>query len=482
MIPAPVVRVASGATVPGVAHFELGPARGRKATLELVASGLDALAYPLSIDPSVVVTSATDFGLGGNLEGGADIDASGGRVVRGQAQGGVGAWRRTTTLPSARLYHTSVAYNGYIYVIAGTDNNSPRNDVRVAPINTNGTLGTFVATTSFATARFGPTSVAYNGYLYVIGGYLSSGIGLSDVQVAPINADGTLGAFAATTSLPTARIDHTSVAYNGYLYVIGGFDDSYLSDVQVAPINADGTLGAFAATTSFPTARISHTSVAYNGYLYVIGGYNGSDLSDVQVAPINADGTLGAFAATTSFINARIDHTSVAYNGYLYVIGGYNGSDLSDVQVAPINADGTLGAFAATTSFINARWGHESVAYNGYLYVIGGFSGGYLSDVQVAPIAPPIASLGAFAATTSFTTARFGHTSVAYDGYLYVIGGSLTGGGGTLSDVQVARINASGTLGAFAATTSLPTARRYHTSVAYNGYLYVIGGYQRRGR
>ena len=46
-----------------------------------------------------------------------------------------------------------------------------------------------------------------------------------------------------------------------------------LNDVQYAPINANGSVGAWTATTSFNTARYGHTSVAYNGYLYVIGGW-----------------------------------------------------------------------------------------------------------------------------------------------------------------------------------------------------------------
>ncbi len=472
LIPAPVVRVASGETVAGVAHFELGPARGRKATLQLIASGLDALAYPLSLDPSVVVTSATDFGLGGNLEGGADLDVSGGRVKRGPARGGVGTWTSTTAFSAARQYHTSVAYNGYLYVIGGINESGALSDVQVAPINADGTLGPFAATTSLPTARYGHASVAYNGYLYVIGG--SSGGVVSSVVVAPINADGTLSAFAATTSFTTARFFQASVVYNGYLYIMGGAGSGYMSDVQVAPINADGTLGAFVATTSFTTGRTAPTGVAYNGYIYVMGGSTGAaSLSDVQVAPINANGTLGAFAATTSMPIARYGHTSVAYHGYLYVSGGYNaagGVDLSDVQMARFNANGTLGAFAATTSFPTARRHHTSVAYNGYLYVIGGDGSGFSSDVQVAPIG----SLGGFSATTSIPSARWWHASVAYDGYLYVIGGLDTND--YLSDVQVAPINANGTLGAFAATTSFSTGRYGHTSVAYEGYLYVVGG------
>jgi N-acetylneuraminic acid mutarotase len=399
-------------------------------------------------------------------------------VAHINSDGTIGTWSATTSFPTARSGHTSVAYNGYLYVIGGATGSGPRNDVEVAPIKSDGTIGTWSATTSFTTAREGHTSAAYNGYLYVIGGK-SESTDLNDVQFAPINADGTVGAWSATTSFTTARWEHTSVAYNGYLYVIGGNGTlvGYLHSVQFAPINSDGTVGTWNATTNFSAPRAGHTSVAYNGNLYVIGGYNGSYFNDVQFAQINSNGTVGAWDATTNFSTARHQHTSVAYNGYLYVIGGTNGSSsFNDVQVAPINSNGTVGGWSATTGFPTARCGHTSVVYNRHLYVIGGFdsSSAFLNDVQFAPIDSD-GTVGAWSATTSFTTARWEHTSVVYNGYLYVIGGQGSSGG--LNDVQFSPIHSDGTIGAWSATTSFTTARRSHTSVAYNGNLYVIGGY-----
>jgi hypothetical protein len=62
-----------------------------------------------------------------------------------------------------------------------------------------------------------------------------------------------------------------------------------------------------------------------------------------------------------------------------------------------------------------------------------------------------------------------------YNGYLYILGG--TGAVGFLGDVQVAEIRATGQLGAWTFTTSLPSLRTYHAAVAYQGNLYLIGGH-----
>jgi N-acetylneuraminic acid mutarotase len=473
-LPAPIIKASlDGSIGQASARFTLNGT-----TLSVVGEHLLSSKGAITIDPSVVVTSTTDFQTSGNNEGMINFGTSGQINRAGLTGGSVPNWANTNALTTARTYHTSVAYNGYLYVIGGNDgtNGSYLSDVQYAPINANGTIGTWTATTSFTTGRYSHTSVAYNGYLYVIGGY--NGAALSDVQYAPINANGTIGTWTATTSFTTARYGHTSVAYNGYLYVLGGTNGSTkYNDVQYAPINANGTIGTWTATTSFTTARYGHTSVAYNGYLYVVGGFGATpDLSDVQYALVNANGTIGTWTATTSFTNGRYGHTSVIYGGYLYVVGGnpMGSGAVGDVQYALVNANGTIGTWTATTSFTVASKGHTSVAYNGYLYVIGGFEAvSAITDVQYSTIDSPGVT-GVFASTSAFATSRGGHTSVAYNGYLYVIGGTTSPT--YYSDVQYAVINANATIGTWATTTALPAVRGYHTSVVYNGYLYVIGG------
>ena len=298
----------------------------------------------MTIDPTIVVTTTADF-LKSNNEGMISFDMDEiSRAVR--RSGTTGSWYTTTGFTTARFSHTSVVYNGYLYVIGGSNVSNIYNDVQFAPINADGTIGSWTATTSFTSARQNHTSVAYNGYLYVLGGWNGITTYYNTVQYAPINANGTVGTWTATTSFTTGRRSHTSVVYNGYLYVIGGMNGSasFLNDVQYAPINANGTVGAWTATTSFTTARSHHTSVAYNSYLYVLGGYNPTILNDVQFAPINANGTVGTWITTNLFTTARYGHASAAYNGYLYVIGGSNRTEnFNDVQYAPINANGRLG-------------------------------------------------------------------------------------------------------------------------------------------
>ena len=448
--------------------------------LTLVASGLTHLTYPVVIDPSILVSSATGFTTGNN-EG--DITATANQFSESGLSGAeLNTWTATTSLSAGFDTSNSVAYNGYVYEIGGTSgaigssSGSSSATVDYAPINSNGTLGSWTATTSLPTATFEATSVTYDGYVYEIGGLVSGGY-TTTVDYAPINSNGTLGGWTSTTSLPTANDSATSVVYNGYVYEIGGCSASCpTTTVDYAPINSNGTLGSWTATTNLPTAAYQATSVAYDGYVYELGGNTGSAATvTVDYAAINSNGTLGSWTATTSLPVGTRNATSVVYNGYVYEIGGCSSTcNIATVDYAAINSNGTLGSWTATSSLPAATYDATSVAYDGYVYEIGGdASGGYTATVDYAQI-KPAGYTSAYTSTTSLPVATYDATSVAYNGYAYEIGGSTNSG--AITTVNYAPVNSNGTLGSWTATTSLPVATDNATSVVYNGYVYEIGG------
>ncbi len=460
--------------------------------------------------------------------------------------GAVGSFTATTSLPQARRNATAFANDGFLYVIGGSDaDGSYLDSVIYAPINANGTLGAWATTSAFNTGREEHASVLYNGRLYVIGGQGASVLG--DIQYAPILSNGSLGAWVATralpsaltetaavvrngmlfvgggssngttftssavtsarieldgsiapwttpapTSLPSVRYKHSFVESNGYLFTLGGDDGSFLASVASAPISTEGTLSAFASTTALPAARDGHTSVAHNGRLYVIGGCNGNSnpcntgvQTTVSVGTLNANGTVASWANTTPLNVGRGHATAVVSDGYLYVIGGTDGTNpLDSVEYALINTDGTLSSWTTTTS-ISARFGHASFAYGGRVYVVGGCSSGPpgfcltpTAGIQMATVQSDH-SLGAWGSGgTSFTTARTGHAVQVYNGRVYLLGGTLSGGANPgLADTQISTIQANGTLGSWTKGPSLSSGRYLGRAAVWNGFLYYAGGW-----
>jgi hypothetical protein len=363
----------------------------------ILAMSLVILAVPPTQE-YVTLTSSADFEWGNN-EG--LISTAQDRLTRGRITAGdVGDWSSTSAIPSGRVSSDAVAFNGYVYVTGGRGvgayyHSYSQQNVYVASLNADGSLGPWSSTTHFMGGKQEHRSVAYNGYLYVMGGVDIVFLKPGDVQVARIQEDGSVGAWSATTPLPSPPSAFAAVAYDNHLYAIGGvnhYTAAKLADVWVAPIHADGTLGEWSASTSLPTATIHHDAVAYNGFLYVAGGDDESsgDLSRVLMAPINGDGSIGSWSATTSLPSGRSSHEAVACDGFLYCIGGGapNGDPLGDVLVAPIHGDGSIGEWSASTAISPARKGASSVAHGGFLYTIGGSmqGQGYLTEVLVAPI------------------------------------------------------------------------------------------------
>jgi hypothetical protein len=425
------------------------------------------------------------------------------------SNGTIGTWTtNSTTFTNARQWPSGFAYNGYLYIMGGqTGGTSLFNDVQYAPINTNGSVGTWNYTTSFNTARQGLTAAADNGYVYIMGGSSQAGYSgagyTNDVEYAPINSNGTIGNWSTSATLATTTEWSTQAVYNGYLYNVGGWNSSSdnLDVVQYAPVYAiarnanysrlidttgssgNGQTSSWTTNSNnFTNSRQYFGAVAYNGYLYIMGGQNGGSLySDVQYAPINSNGSIGTWTTnSTSFTTARLGLGAVAYNGYLYIMGGDGSSgDLNDVQYAPINSNGSIGTWTTnSTSFTTTRLFLSAIATNGYLYIMGGDNSGgtALNDIQYAPINAD-GSIGTWTTnSTSFTTGRLSFSAIATNGYLYIMGGYNTAGT-ALGDTQYAPINSNGSIGTWTTnSTSFTTARASQSAVVSNGYLYIMGG------
>ncbi len=160
-------------------------------------------------------------------------------------------------------------------------------------------------------------------------------------------------------------------------------------------------------------------------------------MTGISASPIQADGTLSGWNSVGDLAAGRAFHTSVAAtpfnsktpgSGFLFVIGGVDdtGQPTTTVTQATLNNDGTLGSQVAATAL---------------------------------PV--PLHSLGA----------------VLFRSSIYVVGGAPTDDV-PVSTVYRAQIDTLGTLGAWEelTTTALPSARAYHATQTFGGYIYAVGG------
>ncbi len=351
-----------------------------------------------------------------------------------------------------------------------------------------GHLGTWI-TTSSTTAFPRSDPVAYNGWIYAIGEvdknytYLPSQWNhplhaisitqssmpftmLTMVQSAQINANGGLGEWISSTSLPLTGTSTTStvkcdvkanyaensainvfidpiktIASNGYLYAF------FTQATWYSKINTDGSLGAWQQTIPMPelttiTTLLSFSVPSSNGYFtqtcsysYVplITYYNGYIYAlftqSTWLASINPDGSVNPWKTGTSLTVPVIGITSFAVNKSLYLISDNTPCILTssscDIQFqylvykAPINPDGSLG-----TWILQGAWQYSIPAvtalYNNWIYMLGNYSG-YQNEVVRIPINKD-GSLGSVFPDTSMLLSS-PYAGAAYNGYLYAFGG-----------------------------------------------------------
>ena len=234
--------------------------------------------------------------------------------------------------------------------------------------NTTGTaLGTWSTTTGLPiTLRFASVAVTEN-RVYLLGGENGTGI-LSSVYTAPINPDGTLGTWTAATNLPVALRQAQAVVAKNTLYLIGGWNGTvHAATVYKAPINSDGTLGNWSLDTPLPQGNSQFSGFIARGRLHVAGGYFDNA---IYSAIINPDGSLGNWTAEEALPGTVRRGAFAVTRNRVYSLGGNKGgSPISNVYTAAIT-DGHLGPWAlvanlpVTTRSLHGR--HPRCVYHGW--------------------------------------------------------------------------------------------------------------------
>jgi hypothetical protein len=301
-------------------------------------------------------------------------------------------WTATGSLNTARDLHTATLLpNGMVLVAGGGLDHFGNGASASAELfdPAGGTNGTWTATGSLNTARDSHTATLLpNGMVLVAGGLDSTNNASASAELFD-PAGGTNGTWTATGSLNTARYGHTATLLpNGMVLVAGGLDSSGHPSASAELFDpAGGTNGTWTATTgTLNTARFQHTATLLpNGMVLVAGGFNyttGFLVSAELYNPVN-----GTWTATGSLNTARDNHTATLLpNGMVLVAGGvsyYSNASASAELFDP--AGGTNGTWTATGSLNTARGNHTATLLpNGMVLVAAGTgSGGVLASAEL---------------------------------------------------------------------------------------------------
>lgn len=351
----------------------------------------------------------------------------------------------------------------------------------------------------------------------------------------------------STVTLPKPMWDHASTIWKGHLYIAGGHSScdgssqncGFTNKVYYAPLNTDGSIGAFKTATSLPKFLRGHSLVAYNDYLYIIGGIEQPIFKEppypdpanfqtvlnekVYYTKVGADGGTGEWVETTPlppseetilpdkaglFALSATVH-GINGTGYIYVTGGWSAEATNNVRsvfIGPLSAqDGSiqkwihnpnsdlpyldgLSKHVAVTGAVNEGTANEER----YIYIIGGNSGAigvqsFHKEIYYARIASDGIPSGWALASSSLPVPLIDHAAVSAGRYIIVSGGrngddnyypSYT----VYPHVYYYFINDSGDLELLNSYTTMPSPLFHHAAAADKDnatgtiHLYVTGG------
>ena len=379
------------------------------------------------------------------------------------SDGSISDFTTSSVTVSARWDLRAAVNNGYVYAIGGCSTGAPPASCTVMTgtvqtfqlyNNYSGSPKSYSAATQFATDRYGASSAVVNGYIYIAGGCTTTTdctTATNSVQYASIGSDGTIGTWSATTSaMPAARVWGQFETVGGSLYYVGGQTSGSTAGsalVYYATPNGSGNITSWiAATNGLPSGRTQHGATVWNNRIYVVGGIDSggsTSTNTVYVSPqLNSGGNITSAWSTssTSFNVARSGATAIAYANNLYVLGGYDGTNyLNDVQFSQIDTStGDAGSWTYTTSLPTRLRQADGFAANGFMYLFGGRSASTTctSNTIAAPISAnttiatgnnPTGVGDWYATNVRYTGDRYGAAASYYDGKAYVMGGQCNG-------------------------------------------------------
>ncbi|PZR09294.1 MAG: hypothetical protein DI536_22190 [Archangium gephyra] len=229
------------------------------------------------------------------------------------------------------------SYGNRIYSVSGQTigmnggENTPR--VQSLIINDDGTLKAWVEEKPLSgEGRFHITATRVGRWLYALGGRTVTGRAMPEVWSAHIEDDGSLSDWSTARAFPAPRTHHASFAVGNRLYALGGFDaETFTSqplhyrDVLVATVDeATGALGEW-KSQPLPWNISTHSATYADGYVYVVGGFDDQLqlLGNVRRAKVGEDGALGPFEEFSPLLvpRAHVHHTPI-HDGRLYTVGG----------------------------------------------------------------------------------------------------------------------------------------------------------------
>lgn len=266
-------------------------------------------------------------------------------------------------------------------------------------------------------------AAAIGSKIYVVGG--SPGT-LDTVEVYDVDSDSWISSkeldeedpsgTATIAPLPLAVNHAAAAAYDGRLYVVGGYLEGRAPSEKL--FIYDPSTDTWTQGADMPTPRAALTANFIDGKLYVAGGTNNDSnaLSTLE----QYDPSTNTWKELPSMPTARQHLSSAVVDGKLYVAGGRISGPSTNVDAFEAY-DTANQSWISLESMPSERGGLAAAAIGNSLYVFGGES----SDTVFDNNEKFDTRIGKWTSEPLLPTPRHGLVAVAIEGEIFLIGGGL---------------------------------------------------------
>lgn len=260
------------------------------------------------------------------------------------------------------------------------------------------TVVNWASPTGDSTGVAANSSIITDGNFMIFIGGFTGGHGVATVATAEYQGDTVLALPALRPSLPQAAYYVNATVSTNSVVAAGGYNGSApIASVWTASWDVNtGTIGAWSAQTSLPTATFG-AGVAHSGdTVYVVGGsHDAVNATSSFVHTVVDNGQISGWTSGPSLPQAVVSPMLAVCSGWLICAGGSTsvsgGSAVSNVWVAKIQDDGTIDGWVPGPDLLVAVFayapGWDITTTDHEVVIVGGFlTSGVTAAVQILSV------------------------------------------------------------------------------------------------
>lgn len=224
--------------------------------------------------------------------------------------------------------------------------------------------------------------LVYDGRMWLLGGYTPKRV--NDVW---FSKDGLCWKRATKAAAWGERNLPSCVVFDNKMWIMGGAHLNGKSSYNDVWYSADGVTWELALEHAPWQPRIAATALAFQNKIWIMGGFDFDTFVHYNDVWYSSDGHHWELATEHAPWSVRGMHGSVVFNDKIWIIGGgiyntaYPNNTVADYGDVWNSSDGEKWELAVSTAEWITRRFHSSVVYDGKIWIIAGYHYGNRNDV-----------------------------------------------------------------------------------------------------